>query len=375
MATENKPFEIRINPEYESLVPPMTKEAFDSLISSIRTDGQHEPITINEKDEILDGHHRYRACKLLGIAPKHVPKTFDNPLYEKLYVIDVNLQRRQLTDVQRVELNLKKKPILQEIAKLNESLGGKGDKILSPLGRVNEVIAKDSGVSYEQVRKIETILEKAPEDLKDKVRTGKTSVNHAYTTVIRAEDHKNTPELPQGTFDIILADPPWQYEISHRGSAQDHYQAIEIEELKQLPIPASDNAILFLWATGPMQQKAFSIMEAWGFTYKAQAVWIKDKIGTGYYFRGRHELLLIGEKGDMPLPEECNRRDSVIEAPRQEHSQKPEIVYQIIERMYPNRKYLELFARSHYSEKWTVWGIEAPPLPQPQLRKEAATII
>jgi N6-adenosine-specific RNA methylase IME4 len=87
-------------------------------------------------------------------------------------------------------------------------------------------------------------------------------------------------------------------------------------------------------------------------------VWVKDKIGNGYYVRGKHELLLIGMKGDIPTPEESNRPASVIEAARLEHSRKPEKVYEIIEKMYPNRSYLELSARSQYNEKWTTWGNE-----------------
>jgi N6-adenosine-specific RNA methylase IME4 len=74
----------------------------------------------------------------------------------------------------------------------------------------------------------------------------------------RSQDHQNTPPLPEGQFDIILADPPWLYEISHRGSAQDHYQVMENEEIEHLPIPAADNAILFLWATAPMIKSACS---------------------------------------------------------------------------------------------------------------------
>jgi ParB-like chromosome segregation protein Spo0J len=110
---------IRINKEYENLIPPMTKEAFESLMSSIRESGQLEPITINNKGEVLDGHHRLRVCEKLHIEPLFEVKVFDNPSHEKLYIIDVNLQRRQLTDAQRVQLSLKKKPILQQMAKKN----------------------------------------------------------------------------------------------------------------------------------------------------------------------------------------------------------------------------------------------------------------
>jgi ParB-like chromosome segregation protein Spo0J len=60
---------IQTNKEYESLVPSMTKEAFESLMSSIRESGQLEPITINNKGEVLDGHNRLRACEKLHLEP------------------------------------------------------------------------------------------------------------------------------------------------------------------------------------------------------------------------------------------------------------------------------------------------------------------
>ena len=108
-------------------------------------------------------------------------------------------------------------------------------------------------------------------------------------------------------------------------------------------------------------------MKSWGFTYKTHMVWVKDKIGTGYYARNQHEDLLIGEKGDMPVSKEENRFSSVFHSERtNEHSKKPELVYELIEQMYPNRKYLELFSRRNKKEKeerskksnWKYWGNE-----------------
>jgi ParB-like chromosome segregation protein Spo0J len=71
-----EPARIQTNKEYESLVPPMTKETFESLMSSIRQSGQLEPITINNKGEVLDGHNRLRACEKLHIEPIFEVKTF-----------------------------------------------------------------------------------------------------------------------------------------------------------------------------------------------------------------------------------------------------------------------------------------------------------
>lgn len=145
-----EPARIQTNKEYESLVPPMTKEAFESLMSSIHESGQLEPITINNEGEVLDGHHRLRACEKLHFEPIFEVKTFDNPLNEKLYT----LQRRQQ---------------------------------ICTLGRVNEKIAKDSGVSARQVSKVETILEKADPRLKDRVLNGTTKIDKAYKQIKNEE--------------------------------------------------------------------------------------------------------------------------------------------------------------------------------------------
>ncbi|MEM2857302.1 MAG: MT-A70 family methyltransferase, partial [Candidatus Nitrosocaldaceae archaeon] len=93
--------------------------------------------------------------------------------------------------------------------------------------------------------------------------------------------------------------------------------------------------------------------------YKTNMVWVKDRIGTGYYVRNKHELLLIAVKGDIPIPLEDRRPESVIVAERKgEHSRKPDIIYDIIERMYPNCSYLELFAREKRRENWGAYGLD-----------------
>jgi N6-adenosine-specific RNA methylase IME4 len=86
-------------------------------------------------------------------------------------------------------------------------------------------------------------------------------------------------------------------------------------------------------------------------------VWVKDRIGMGWYVRGRHEFLLIARRGDMPTPAEADRPDSVIEAPRERHSEKPSAAYDLIERMYPGAPKVELFARRH-RPGWVAWGDE-----------------
>ena len=115
---------------------------------------------------------------------------------------------------------------------------------------------------------------------------------------------------------------------------------------------------MFLWASSPKLREALQVMEAWGFQYVTNAVWVKDKIGMGYYFRQEHELLLVGRKGQPPLSMPETRVSSVFKAPRTHHSAKPEAVHLALEAMYPKLPKLELFARQP-REGWAVWGNES----------------
>jgi ParB-like nuclease domain len=117
--------ELKINKEYSELVPPLSTEEYESLKESIKENGLRHPIDINKEGVVLDGHHRYRACKELGIKPITVTKDFPDKLSETLHVIDSNLTRRQLNNYQKTKLALKLKPILEQIAKMNMSVGGK----------------------------------------------------------------------------------------------------------------------------------------------------------------------------------------------------------------------------------------------------------
>src|SRR5262245_55533937 len=113
------------------------------------------------------------------------------------------------------------------------------------------------------------------------------------------------------------------------GSPDNHYAVVSNEEIKQMGVPAAKHAILFLWATAPKIGLALDVIKAWGFEYKTHCIWVKDRWSTGYYFRGKHELLLVATKGDgIGVPPESIRRDSVFYADRGRHSEKPAIAYE-----------------------------------------------
>ncbi|MBA7710998.1 hypothetical protein ES703_119948 [subsurface metagenome] len=181
----------------------------------------------------------------------------------------------------------------------------------------------------------------------------------------RAAKPAPNPTLPDGKFPVALADPPWRYDFDVDSRAtENHYPTLTLPEIANYRdnqgVPITDkfasNCILFLWATAPKLNEALELIKAWGFTYKTHLIWAKDKMGLGWYCRNQHELLLIAEKGAMPLPPPASRPKSIINAPRTNHSRKPKKIYGLIERAYPGYQYLELFGRDNNRKKWTVWG-------------------
>ena len=144
--------------------------------------------------------------------------------------------------------------------------------------------------------------------------------------------------------------------------SRNRYPTMTLEEICALRVGeiAHENAVLFMWATSPKLAECMEVIKAWGFNYRTDMVWVKDKIGMGYHVRERHEDLLIAKRGELPPPPVEARPDSVIEAPRLEHSAKPHVFYDLIDSMYPSVRKIELFGRApKQREWWTTWGNQA----------------
>ncbi len=166
----------------------------------------------------------------------------------------------------------------------------------------------------------------------------------------------------------ILADPPW-YERGGgkvKRGADRHYPLMKTKEIealgpyiRALADPAGSH--LYLWTTNNHLPAGLKVMKAWGWRYVTCITWAKNRIGLGQYYRGRTEQLLFGVRGKVPykLHPDTGKRmqsDTLIEAPRGEHSQKPEEARQRIEHVSFG-PYLELFARQE-APGWDVWGDE-----------------
>jgi N6-adenosine-specific RNA methylase IME4 len=161
-------------------------------------------------------------------------------------------------------------------------------------------------------------------------------------------------------YDLILADPPWRYKgvtTTPDRTIENHYPTCTVEEIISHRPDAAENSLLFLWATVPLLPEALQVMSGWGFTYKSNATWDKLRIGMGYWWRIQHEHLLLGVKGKVPVPDESVRVSSVYREARTKHSRKPLCVYEWIEKAFPGKNKLEMYARSP-RHGWAAWGNE-----------------
>lgn len=192
---------LRINPEYEKLLPKMSDQEFAELKESIQTEGQHYPIIVNENLEVLDGHHRFKACIELNIEPDFEVRKFDDKLIEKKFVIEANLRRRHLNNFQLVELAVPLLEVEKAIAKKKQNKNGKNRETaileetlddISPeiKAKATESVTKKAGVSTRTFERGKKILEKASEDQKQSLREGKTSISKVYSEVVGSKIKK-----------------------------------------------------------------------------------------------------------------------------------------------------------------------------------------
>ena len=162
-----------------------------------------------------------------------------------------------------------------------------------------------------------------------------------------------------------IIDPPWPYQAAgaHKkltgyvcGDAG-QYPVLSIKDLAALPIGRVVNQYLLMWTVGPFIREALDLFDAWGFEYKSQLIWAKTTgLGVGYWFRGDHELVLVGKKPGVPSIRTNER--SVVYAPRGRHSKKPPNLHAIAEKHFPG-PYIEFFAREA-RPGWEAVGYDAP---------------
>lgn len=199
----------------------------------------------------------------------------------------------EITDKEKnqIRLSLTSRPDRIEAVKALAAKGFKAPAIAGFTGWNQRTIERD-------LAKIKpTNVGKTPTDVGRKSKTGgRTKKREEIAEELAAE---GVTDEPEEKYRIIYADPPWDYgaheQPDYQTEQKDHYAVMTVEAICALPVDdwAEDNAVLFLWVTSPILRKAFDVIDAWGFEYKASFVWDKIKHNMGHYNSVRHEFLLI----------------------------------------------------------------------------------
>lgn len=376
---------------------PMIAEAERVLLAGdIAAHGQHEPILLLE-GMVLDGRNRQWACVHAGIKPVYEVYSGTDPLN---FVLSKNLHRRHLTESQRAlvaasivdwergvnsttagSANL---PTRTAAAKLSIS-----ERAVTAARRIRDHGAPElltairegrvtvhAGEALSELQHAEQckVLRQEQKQIVAKakeIRTKKQKLKHtvrlAHMAIVASAGKAFAPDQLLRRYPVIYADPAWKFRVRSEEtggdrSAENHYPTMETEEICQLMAklgnPVADDAVLFLWATNPMLPQALQVMDAWGFLYVHHWIWDKQVAGNGYWGRDRHELLLIGRRGNVVAPLEGTQPETVHSEKKGRHSAKPVFFAEQIEKYYPGIPCLEMFSRSGRAG-WDAWGYEA----------------
>ena len=331
-----------------------------SLAASIEEVGLLHPIVVTPQGRLIAGQRRLKACLLLGWA--EVPVTVVDLLQAARGEAHENLVRKDLLPSEIVALKRAIEPLERREARQRQ--GTKTDlchpaTVAEGQGDARDKIARYLGVGRTTIERAEAVVEAAEEEpeeyghLVERMdRSGKVAGAYRRLTVLRQAKglEAAAPELPTGPFQVIVADPPWQYDSGNSLP----YPTMPLEDIKAMPVReiADENAILWLWTTNAHLPVAFDVVTAWGFEYKTLLTWVKDRMGTGEWLRGQTEHCMLATRG-KPVFLHGNYT-TVLEAARREHSRKPEEFYALVEATCPGGK-VELFCRQQRNG-WQVYG-------------------
>ncbi len=377
------------------LFPMMLEKDVRELADDICTFGQREPIQLLD-GMVLDGRNRLAACRIAEVEPVFVEFDGGDALN---FVLSHNLYRRHLSESQRAIV----------AARLVDWETGLNQHSAGAANLPAHEAARRLSISERAVRAARRIHERGAGELVDAIRDGRVTVHAgealselehaaqldvlrreekeivARAKEIRAEKQKrrhavrlmhmkalaakgqaSAPEKIDRVYPVYYADPPWKFgvrseETGREKGAENHYPTMETDGIASLMaelIGGATPGVLFLWATNPMLPDALRVLDACGFAYVHHWIWDKEVAGTGYWGRDRHELLLIGRRGEIAAPLPGSQPETVHRERKGRHSAKPDYFAETIERLYPDMPRLELFCRSP-RPGWDAWGYEA----------------
>ena len=198
---------IKIDPEFQTLIPPLSDDEYQRLEKSILAEGVRESI-ITWDDTIIDGHNRYRICQKYNINCPSKERKFESRDAARMFIIKNQLARRNLPIAAIGLLKLKEKEIVARQA--NERQGartditpnlGESSKAKKHDGETFQQLAKDIPLGRESLRKLDAIDQKAKEgnsvaikELEQLISGEKKSIHGAYVKVVGKEKQRKPKE-------------------------------------------------------------------------------------------------------------------------------------------------------------------------------------
>lgn len=384
--------------EAAAIFPGMRSIEFEALKEDIKQNGQQVPISLYQ-NEVVDGRHRLRACRELGIAPLFV-SVEDIGGSIGAYVVSMNLHRRHLTDSQRGMIAAK-------LANLNV-----GDNQHTAQAVSQGEAAKELSVSVDTLQRAKKVHQSGHTGLIEAVECGDIDVSNALTltkldtteldalTALPAETRAKEmrqkvrdvkkqqkeehvrmmlvgrhplPPKPHydtsiGKFQVLYADP-----FANVGNNRTAEQLqLHMKDMGDIPVQAvtDDDAALFLVVPVSLLEYGLKIAKTWGFTYRSHAACVTNNDAGGAYFTETHKLLIIATCGGGIGPDV--RPSSVIQCGAGERDETPEALYHVMETMFPAQSKLQIFRHSWQSENWCVWENDDAPS---QLHTEEAPAV
>jgi N6-adenosine-specific RNA methylase IME4 len=291
-----------------------------------------------------------------------------------------NTYRKDFTLSEAVAIKRAVEPLEKAAAKERQREGGRhggqrsGNLPEASKGNAADKAAKATGMGRRTLEKAEAIVaaaEAEPERfgklLEDMDRTGRVDGPHRRLKVIRQAEaiRAEPPPFPgNGPYRVIVADPPWPYEVSKEDPscrATHPYPQMSIRQICETDVGslAHDDSVLWLWTTNHHMREAFAILDAWGFEQKTILTWAKDKMGRGDWLRGQTEHCILAVRGSPTV--ELKNHTTLLCAPRRAHSEKPDEFYALVESLCPAPRYAYLWSRMA-RDGWDGHGDEYPSI-------------
>jgi N6-adenosine-specific RNA methylase IME4/DNA-binding CsgD family transcriptional regulator len=362
------------------LLPGLSADEYKELREDIIQRGVKVPIEIDEHGNILDGHHRVKICKELGLADyPTVIRAGMSDSEKRLHARKLNSARRHMSQEQRRELirvqlaETPEKSDRQIAAGLgvNHKTVGAQRATLESIGEIPQCDrATTDGRKYPAQRKPVSIFNPTASAQKAiqnpavlaRMASGSVPVATAIREIKRAEKIAKLEDLSAkevkalaGVYDVIVIDPPWPMQAPNQVGFD--YPVMTVEAIMALSIPAADDCHLWLWTTQHFLPMAFSCLDAWNFKYACTFVWDKpggfQPCGLPQY---NCEFAVYARRGSPPF-KDTKAFKTCFEAPRGAHSEKPEAFYDIVRRVTAGRR-VDMFNRRKI-DGFDGWGNEA----------------